>query len=76
MKTYRIAAIPGDGIGAEVIAAGIEILEALAKADGSFDFQFQVFPWSSEYYLENGHYIPEGGLERLKKCLEGAGYAQ
>jgi tartrate dehydrogenase/decarboxylase/D-malate dehydrogenase len=66
MKTYRIAAIPGDGIGKEVIAAGIEVLEALAKADGGFDFHFQVFPWSSDYYLEHGHYIPDGGLERLK----------
>jgi tartrate dehydrogenase/decarboxylase/D-malate dehydrogenase len=66
MKTYRIAAIPGDGIGKEVIAAGIEVLEALAKADGGFDFYFQVFPWSSDYYLEHGHYIPDGGLERLK----------
>jgi tartrate dehydrogenase/decarboxylase/D-malate dehydrogenase len=66
MKTYRIAAIPGDGIGKEVIAAGIETLEALARADGTFEFDFQVFPWSSETYLEEGHYIPDGGLERLK----------
>jgi tartrate dehydrogenase/decarboxylase/D-malate dehydrogenase len=66
MKTYRIAAIPGDGIGKEVIAAGIEVLEALAKAGRGFNFQFQVFPWSSETYLEDGHYIPDGGLERLK----------
>ena len=36
MKTYKIAAIPGDGIGAEVIAAGIEVLEMMAKQDGGF----------------------------------------
>jgi tartrate dehydrogenase/decarboxylase / D-malate dehydrogenase len=66
MKTYRIAAIPGDGIGTEVIAAGIEVLEALARAEGGFGINFEHFPWSSAYYLEHGHYIPEGGLDRLK----------
>jgi tartrate dehydrogenase/decarboxylase/D-malate dehydrogenase len=67
MKTYRIAAIGGDGIGPEVIEAGIEVLVALAKAEGSYAFQFERFPWSSDFYLKNGHYIPEGGLEQLKK---------
>ena len=66
MKTHRIAAIPGDGIGGEVIGAGITVLEALARAEGAFDFDFQVFPWSSDYYLQHGHYIPDGGLERLR----------
>lgn len=66
MKTYKIAAIPGDGIGPEVIAAGLEALEVLAKSDGGFRFDVEHFPWSSEYYLKNGYYIPEGGLERLK----------
>ncbi len=67
MKTYQIAAIGGDGIGPEVIAAGCEVLEALGKADGNFSFRFEPFAWSSDFYLKNGHYIPEGGLERLKK---------
>ncbi len=66
MKIYRIAAIPGDGIGTEVIAAGVEILEALANADGGFALAFEHFPWSSDYYLKHGHYIPEGGLDKLK----------
>ena len=66
MKTYRIAAIGGDGIGPEVIAAGVEVLEALARADGGFGFEFKAFPWSSDFYLEHGGYIPEGGLEELK----------
>ncbi len=34
VKTYRIAAIPGDGIGSEVISAGVEALNACAKRDG------------------------------------------
>ncbi len=65
MKTYRIAAIPGDGIGNEVIPAGIEVLEALAAKAG-FALAFEHFDWSSKRYLETGAYIPEGGLERLK----------
>ena len=65
MKTYRIAAIPGDGIGKEVIAAGIEVLNALAGKE-SFRLAFEDFDWSSERYLKTGAYIPEGGLEKLK----------
>jgi tartrate dehydrogenase/decarboxylase/D-malate dehydrogenase len=66
LKTYKIAAIPGDGIGTEVIAAGLEALDVLAKSDGGFRFDVEHFPWSSDYYLKNGYYIPEGGLEQLK----------
>ncbi len=66
MRTHKIAVIPGDGIGPEVLDAGIEALEALAASDGRFALAFERFPWSSDYYLEHGHYIPEGGLERLK----------
>jgi tartrate dehydrogenase/decarboxylase / D-malate dehydrogenase len=66
MKRYRIAAIGGDGIGPEVIAAGVEVLEALARADGGFGFELKAFPWSSDFYLEHGGYIPEGGLEELR----------
>ena len=67
MKTYDIAAIGGDGIGPEVIEAGIEVLQALAKADGGLGFRFERFDWSSQRYLDQGHYIPPGGLERLRK---------
>jgi tartrate dehydrogenase/decarboxylase/D-malate dehydrogenase len=66
MKTYKIAAIGGDGIGPEVIEAGVEVLHALGKAEGGFGFAVETFPWSSAYYLEHGTYIPEGGLEKLK----------
>ena len=64
MKTYRIASIPGDGIGNEVIPAGIEVLEKVA--DG-FRFEFRHFDWSSERFKKTGAYIPDGGLEELKK---------
>jgi tartrate dehydrogenase/decarboxylase/D-malate dehydrogenase len=66
MRTHRIAAIPADGIGTEVISAGLEVLEVLAQCDGGFRMEVEHFPWGSDYYLEHGHYIPEGGLERLK----------
>ena len=66
MREYRIASIPGDGIGVEVIAAGLKVLDALAQRDGGFRLRIEHFPWSSAYYLEHGHYIPEGGLERLR----------
>jgi tartrate dehydrogenase/decarboxylase/D-malate dehydrogenase len=66
MRTYRIASIPGDGIGNEVIPAGIEVLERVAQLE-KFGIEFKHFDWSSERYLKKGAYIPEGGLEALKK---------
>jgi tartrate dehydrogenase/decarboxylase/D-malate dehydrogenase len=66
LKTYRIAAIPGDGIGNEVIPAGIEVLRALASKE-SFQLDVQSFDWSSKRYKDKGAYIPEGGLGELKK---------
>jgi len=65
VRTYRIAAIPGDGIGNEVIPAGIEVLDALAAKEG-FRLDYEHFDWSSARYLKTGAYIPEGGLEKLK----------
>jgi tartrate dehydrogenase/decarboxylase/D-malate dehydrogenase len=65
VKTYRIAAIPGDGIGKEVIPAGIEVLEALGGVAG-YAMRVENFDWSSERYLATGAYIPEDGLEKLK----------
>ncbi len=61
MRTYRIAAIPGDGIGKEVIAAGVEALEACASSDGSFSLAFDHFDWSSERYQRTGEFMPANG---------------
>ena len=63
MKSYRIASIPGDGIGNEVIPAGMEVLK---KLEDGFRLQFEIFDWSSKRYKETGSYIPDGGLEKLK----------
>ncbi|WP_375457316.1 isocitrate/isopropylmalate family dehydrogenase, partial [uncultured Methylobacterium sp.] len=66
MKTYRIAAIPGDGIGIEVIAAGIEVLDALAAREGGFGFAFDHFDWGSDYYKRHGVMMPADGLAQIK----------
>ena len=67
MHTYKIAAIPGDGIGKEVIAEGVKVLNTLARQSKRFRFSFRQFPWSSDYYLKHGYYIAPGGLDELKK---------
>jgi tartrate dehydrogenase/decarboxylase/D-malate dehydrogenase len=67
MKQYRIAAIPGDGIGKEVIGEGIKVLNTIARQSKRFKFSFRHFPWSSDYFLKHGCYIPAGGLDQLKK---------
>ena len=64
VNTYKIASIPGDGIGNEVIPAGIEVLKML---EDGFRLEFEHFDWSSKRYVETGRYIPEGGLEKLKR---------
>jgi tartrate dehydrogenase/decarboxylase/D-malate dehydrogenase len=66
MKTYRIAAIPGDGIGTEVVSAGIEVLHALAKRTGTFQFKVDGFDWGGEYYKKHGRMMPENGRSLIR----------
>jgi tartrate dehydrogenase/decarboxylase / D-malate dehydrogenase len=66
VKTYKIAAIPGDGIGTEVISAGVEVLQALAKRDGGFAFSVDHFDWGGEYYKKHGRMMPENGRDLIK----------
>jgi tartrate dehydrogenase/decarboxylase/D-malate dehydrogenase len=66
VNTYKIAAIPGDGIGSEVIPTGLEILQALATKE-AFRIDATVLDWSSKRYVQTGRYIPEGGLQQLRK---------
>ncbi|MEM7404772.1 MAG: tartrate dehydrogenase [Pseudomonadota bacterium] len=65
-RKYAIAAIPGDGIGAEVISAGIEVLQAIAERYGDFEFQFNHFDWGGEYYKRHGRMMPEDGREQIR----------
>ncbi len=67
MKTYRIAVIPGDGIGKEVVPAAIKVLDQAALLDGRFQFEWTTFPWGCEYYLETGKMMPDNGIELLKQ---------
>jgi len=66
-KTFRIAAVPADGVGLEVVEAGRHVLTALAAAsDNRFAFEWQDFPWGSDYYAEHGQMMAEDGLDQLK----------
>jgi tartrate dehydrogenase/decarboxylase/D-malate dehydrogenase len=64
--SHRIAVIPGDGIGKEVITEGIKCLHALSEITENIQFEFEYFSWGSEYYLRHGRMMPEDGLEILK----------
>ncbi|MEA3089074.1 MAG: tartrate dehydrogenase/decarboxylase / D-malate dehydrogenase [Caballeronia sp.] len=66
MKSYRIATIPGDGIGKEVVPAAQEVLEALAAQTGRFTFEFENFAWGGDYYREHGVMMPADGLDAIR----------
>jgi len=66
MKTYRIATIPGDGIGKEVVPAGKQVLEALARGSDRFAFEFEDFDWGADYYRRHGAMMPADGLDALR----------
>ncbi len=65
-KAYKIAVIPGDGIGPEVIREGVKVLEKAAELAG-LRFDFQCFPWGCEYYLQHGRMMAEDGIEQLRQ---------
>src|SRR5882757_5580604 len=66
MPRYCIAAIPGDGIGSEVIAAGIEVLSACATRAGTFELAFDHFDWGSARYKKTGAFMPADGLALIR----------
>ncbi|MEO8523477.1 MAG: tartrate dehydrogenase [Caldimonas sp.] len=66
MKTYRIATIPGDGIGKEVVPAGRELLEALAASGSGFAFEFENFAWGGDWFRAHGTMMPDDGLDALR----------
>jgi tartrate dehydrogenase/decarboxylase/D-malate dehydrogenase len=65
MRDLRIAVIPGDGIGKEVVPEGIRVLEA-AAAKHDLRFRWDAFPWSCEHFLEHGRMMPEDGLDQIR----------
>lgn len=64
---YRIASIPADGIGQEVVSAAIEVVEHLAKKLGTFKIKFDHIPWGTAYYKKTGKYVDNDVLDVLKK---------
>jgi len=65
MSSYKIAVIPGDGIGKEVVPEGIRVLEAAGRRF-EINFQWNEFPWSCETYKSSGRMMPEDGIEQLR----------
>ncbi|HME81111.1 MAG TPA: tartrate dehydrogenase [Candidatus Eremiobacteraceae bacterium] len=66
MKTYRIAVIPGDGIGKEVVPEGIRVLDAAAAKFG-LRLEWEHLPWSCGEYAKTGKMMPDDGLDRIRK---------
>lgn len=68
MRTLKIAVIPGDGIGKEVVPAGVEVLNAVSGVHGGFRLDYEVFDWGCEHYLKKGCMMPDNGLDLLRGC--------
>lgn len=67
MTKFKLAVIPGDGIGPEVCDEGIKVLNRVSQLDPSLQFQFTYFDWGCQYYLKNGRMMAADGLEQLAK---------
>src|SRR5699024_10668399 len=66
MKKIKIANIPGDGVGQEVLPSAVKVLETISNIHGGIKFEFTDFPWGCEYYLKHGKMMPETGMNQLK----------
>ncbi|GAB4526572.1 MAG: multifunctional D-malate/3-isopropylmalate/tartarate dehydrogenase [Anaerolineae bacterium] len=66
MREYRVAAIPGDGIGKEVLPEGLKVLHAVAEKMDTFRLAVEQLPWGCEHYLETGVVMPEDGIQTLE----------
>lgn len=66
MSRYRIAVIPGDGVGMEVVPEGLRAIERAAARIGSFSIETESYPWSCEHYLQHGRMMPADALDRLR----------
>ena len=66
MREYKIACIPGDGVGKEVIPAGLKVLDKLQKQCGDFRLLIKTFPWGSDYYRAHSRMLPEDALDTLR----------
>lgn len=62
-----IAVIPGDGVGPEVVEQAQRVLRAITDLDSRLEFEFDSFPWGTNFYLEHRKMMPEDGLEALSR---------
>jgi tartrate dehydrogenase/decarboxylase / D-malate dehydrogenase len=66
MRNHKIAAMGGDGIGPEVVAAAVQALKVCAERDGGFKLDFTDFDWGSDYYRKHGVMMPADGADQLR----------
>jgi len=66
VRRFRIAVIPGDGVGKEVVPAAIEVLRTLAAIDGSFALSFDAFDWGSDRFRSTGCMMPQDALDQIR----------
>ncbi|MCB0132451.1 MAG: hypothetical protein KDD78_16430, partial [Caldilineaceae bacterium] len=66
MRSHRIAVLPGDGIGREIMPHALAVLQEAAQLDGGFQLETEHYPWGCEYFLETGVIMPEDGIEILR----------
>ena len=69
MSLYRIAMLPGDGVGNEITTEATKILEAVAMKH-DFVAEIEKFEWGCDYYLKNGIMMPDDALEILKDLMQ------
>src|ERR1700730_14516813 len=62
---YRIAVIPGDGIGKEVVPEGLRVLDAVARKEG-VHFEYDELPWGCDYFTRTGRMMPDDGLDQIR----------
>ena len=67
IMTHKIAVIPGDGIGIEVINEGLKVLNCVSELDPNIAFEFTHFPWGCEFYSKTGKMMDDDGIEKLRK---------
>ncbi len=67
MPAFKIAVIPGDGVGIEVVAEGRKVLEAAVKPERNLQLRYTTFPWGSAYYKKHGRMMPGDALDTLRR---------
>lgn len=67
MKTYKIVALPGDGIGKEIMPLALEVMNTLVAKVGGFTLEIDQYPWGCEHFLETGEVMPKNGIDILSQ---------